>query len=206
LSTKKVRVNTLGESRQYGFDKLISFMPLRELLFILHQQIQFNRDLIEKIEYLGLIYGVVELDTHAKSNFFALTIPDSDIVFHRLTYLNDLNNLNAIDSNKYFLFEITYKNEAQKLEILQNLDEKLIYGLIKTNITKSKELKSLEVKSVDKAYVVYNHFHKRVVNLANEVLTKNDIFLGGRIGGHKYYNMDQVIMNCYEILGKFEDF
>ena len=206
LATKKVRVNTLGESRQYGFDKLISFMPLRELLFILHQQIQFSRDLIEKIEYLGLIYGVVELDTHAKSNFFALTIPDSDIVFHRLTYLNDLNNLNAIDSNKYFLFEITYKNEAQKLEILQNLDEKLIYGLIKTNITKSKELKSLEVKSVDKAYVVYNHFHKRVVNLANEVLTKNDIFLGGRIGGHKYYNMDQVIMNCYEILGKFEDF
>ena len=114
--------------------------------------------------------------------------------------------MNAINSNKYFLFEITYKNEAQKLEILQNLDEKLIYGLNKTNITKSKELKSLEVKSVDKAYVVYNHFHKRVVNLANEVLTKNDIFLGGRIGGHKYYNMDQVIMNCYEILGEFEDF
>ena len=67
-------------------------------------------------------------------------------------------------------------------------------------------IKSLEVKSVDKAYVVYNHFHKRVVNLANEILTKNDIFLGGRIGGHKYYNMDQVIMNCYEIIGEFEKF
>jgi protoporphyrinogen oxidase len=200
LIEKKVKVNCFEEINEYSFDKIISFMPLRELLMTLQSQILLKEKMIQKIEYLGLIYGVVELEPTAKSEFFALTIPDPEIVFHRITYLNDINNLSSNSGSKYYLFEITYKNLEQKLQILDNLTEKIIFGLEKTKVSPPSGFKSIEIRSIDKAYVVYNHFHKEVVNLANQILSQNNILIAGRLGGHNYLNMDQVIMDCYKIL------
>jgi|688.fasta_scaffold94053_4 protoporphyrinogen oxidase len=195
-------------SRDKHFDKVISTIPLVDLLQSGSniKQLSLLNSCGSSLEYLGIIYGVIEVQSVINNDIFAVTVPDSDIVFHRITYLNNLiDNEKTIQNLQHvFLFEISIEANNHRMMGKEEIGVEVLNGMRKAGITLEKEYVGLDVNFAEKAYVVYNHNHRNDVNRIINSLKEQNIYAVGRMGSHEYYNMDQVINNCQKIISEIK--
>jgi protoporphyrinogen oxidase len=195
-------------SRPQHFDKIISTIPLVDLLQLgaSIKQLSSLNSCSSNLEYLGIIYGVIEVKSVTNNDIFAVTVPDLDIVFHRITYLNKLidNEKSMEDLQHVFLFEISIEDDNDRIREKEEIGVEVLTGMRKAGMTTEMEYVGLDVNFAKKAYVVYNHNHRKDVDRIINTLNEQNIYAVGRMGSHEYYNMDQVINNCQKIISEIQ--
>lgn len=154
--------------------------------------INYGKDL----KYNSICIGVFTVAKDYSGNNFAFTIPDKDVIFHRISKLDFLGTNYKNKKGCTYLLEITF-NPKKKLDVKSDkVFEKCVEGLKKIKFIRSKnEILSNTFKTFSHAYVVYDLNHKKNTNFIKNFFKKENILLHGRFGSYKYLNSDQVIHN-----------
>ena len=196
----KLEIQTNNASNSKEYDKIITTIPLTSLIERCSniETISDLRSEINKLEYLGIIYGVIEVESVVDENIFAITVPDSNVIFHRISYLSNILGLNKNSKNKkhVFLFEISFLDKITLKTESKMLGDQILIGMRMCNLTVENKYNSIDFNIAEKAYVVYNLMHRKTVDKIIRTLRKDDVYPVGRFGSHEYLNMDQVMMNC----------
>jgi protoporphyrinogen oxidase len=196
----KLEIQTKNSSYSNEHDKIITTIPLTNMLegcSSIDSISDLNSE-IKKLEYLGIIYGVVEVESVIDENIFAITVPDSNIIFHRISYLSNILSLNKDSKNKkhVFLFEISFIDKSTLKTDIKLLGKQILEGMRLCNLTVENNYNFIDINMAEKAYVVYNLAHRRTVDTIIRTLRRAGIYPVGRFGSHEYLNMDQVMINC----------
>jgi protoporphyrinogen oxidase len=128
---------------------------------------------------------------------FALYIPDSEVIFHRLTRLNFLGDAYGGSSDVFnVMLEVTFR-PGSYLSTLSSEDilEKCLQGLEKLEIARKDELLASEIRTFEHAYVIYDLNHRKNV----DALLSRGIICHGRFGKFEYQNSDQVVKDSMDL-------
>lgn len=184
------------------FENFISTIPLKELInSIKSKEIpQEIQETTKKLKHLSLAFGLVLTTEKPKEKIFSLTVPDKEIIFHRLNYINFLEDFKS--ETHAYLYEITYWPENMiQTSLIKN---KVIDGLMTMGlITDQNSIVDFSCHFSKYAYVVYDLDHRENVDQVRKFLESRKILTVGRFGSHEYYNMDQVILQVKNLTDNY---
>ncbi len=177
-------------------DKIVSTIPLDNLTKIYSNKNAKIKSYGEELKYNSICIGIFTVSKDYSGNNFAFTIPDKDVIFHRISKLDFLGTNYMHNNGCTYLLEITYNPKTSFNIKKDQILEKCINGLKRIKFIKSKkEILSHTFKSFSHAYVVYDLNHKKNTNFLKNFFKNESILLHGRFGSYKYLNSDQVIHN-----------
>jgi protoporphyrinogen oxidase len=187
-----------GSERRY--DTIISTIPPQELVRILGNLVEDSvRDAVSQLKYNSIVISALRFRKDRLGDNFAVNIPDSDIIFHRLSKLNflgmDHTGLNTL------LAEVTFR-KGDGIDALSDagITAKIIDDLVKLNLVDRDDFILSDLKRFEYAYVIYDVNHRKNMSLIKDYLEKRlGIILCGRFGTFEYLNMDAVILQAMEI-------
>ncbi len=182
----------LTDKGTYNYDNLISTIPLKELIIMIHDE---ENDLDYTSVYninLG-IKGKCPIDYHW------LYFPEKEIPFYRVGVPTNVNNKMSPNDTYSLSIEIAYKGNS-------SIDlKKIISALKKYNLIKSSKdiiiRKDIDIKY---AYVIYNHRRNQILHNYLNDLEKHNIFCTGRYGKWHYSFVSQDIMDAYGLVERIK--
>ena len=198
---KKIVITSKGKIE---CDKLISTIPLNELCKINYQT---PNDILKKskeLKYNSIIISLVNVKGNIAGKNFAFTVPDKEIIFHRISKLDFLGKKYSIKGSTSFLVEITFK-QRDIISKMKNskIINKIFKGMVKLNFCKKfSDINFYEIKKFKYAYVIYDLNHRSNVDNILNYFEKNKIFNAGRFGSWEYLNSDQVIFQSENLIKK----
>lgn len=178
------------KQNKYKADKIISTIPMRELVRY-YSALPFHIKMLwsNELKHNSIYITVVNVKNNNSGNHFAFMIPDSDVIFHRISKLDFLGQ-HIPDSTTTYMVEVTVPAGAKIL----GLHGKIIKGLLKIGFIKAKsEINFIKTRYFSHAYVIYNLPHKDITSRIKAYFKAEGIELTGRFGKHEYQNMDTVI-------------
>jgi protoporphyrinogen oxidase len=182
-------------------DRLVSTIPLSNLANLVEPD---NTDIINasnSMMYNSIHIVILKIKGDRLQDQFALYVPDSEVIFHRLSRLNFLGEEYGLGSDTLNLMaEITFRPDS----FISTLDSdqilsRTIAGLDKLGIAMETEILEAEVKTFEYAYVIYDLLHRERTDLLLNWANNLDITCHGRFGKFEYQNSDQVVADSFHL-------
>lgn len=190
-----------GESREY--DRIISTIPIIDLFNCLENVNLKTRSLVGQLRYNSIIIVLVCLSVPRSHNFSAIYIPDADIIFHRVCYMDYFSNFNSPEGCSSLLTEITF----QKGDELGDLSDKqladlVVEGLVRLGLIKKIDVINVCVKKQEYGYVVNDLGYEERLHKIHEYLQQIDLPFCGRFAEFRYLNMDDCVSSAFKVAHK----
>jgi protoporphyrinogen oxidase len=185
------------------YDLVISTIPLTVLTKALGSIVPDRvREAVNGLKYNSIVICALNIDKDCLGDNFAIMIPDKEIIFHRLSKINFLNqNPDVKSSSTTLLAEITYRkggliDDMSDIEI----ENRVLRDLEKLKFIDKEESKlSFDVKRFEYSYIIYDLNYNRNIKIINDFYNNElQIILCGRFGEFRYLNMDAVIRNSLD--------
>ncbi|MDH4099009.1 MAG: FAD-dependent oxidoreductase [Nitrospirota bacterium] len=200
--TKTVIFND-GEKR-VGYRRLISTIPLPELIRLLPQHPAEVKTAVERLRHNSIAVVNLGINRAVLTDKHWVHFPEKDISFFRISFPgNFTDGLNPPETSS-IQAEVSY-DAAQPPE-REELLQKVISDLVKTGIIDGKD--EILVKDVfyqKYGYVVYDHHRRDSVKTLHDYLNSLDIYPCGRYGAWEYLWSDEAMQSgrrTAESLGK----
>jgi protoporphyrinogen oxidase len=187
--------------------RLISTIPLPNLIQLLPDVPQSVIDTSEELKFNSIHIVMLQFKKDRLIDQFALYIPDSEVIFHRLTRLNFLGEAYGGNSDVFnVMLEVTFR-PGSYLSTLSSEDilERCLQGLEKLEIANREELLASEVRTFDHAYVIYDLNHRKNVDTLLRYVSSRGIICHGRFGKFEYQNSDQVVKDSMDLAKQIND-
>ena len=186
----KVAWTANGES--YRWERLVSTMPLPELLRVIEGTPPELLELVERLDYLSLrveflLVGRQLLDVPQR-----IYVPDPEIPPHKIAF-NHTSSAHLAELPRHAIMaEVSYSREKtiERETIAQRTVEALIEMGVLRSVNDVVWKGHVEVKY---AYPVYTHERQDIVQEIRRYLEPFDIYTLGRFGGWEYINSDHCI-------------
>jgi len=189
------------------YDLVISTIPVQTLIEV-YNKTSIPKKVIKAVKdlkYNSIVIACVNVKKDNLSNNFAITVPDKDIIFHRVSKLNFLGDTYCRkDGSTTLMVEITYRANS----IVDKMNDEAITKKIVNELEKVKFINSrwdvnfIDIKRLEYAYVIYDLNHRKNMDLIKKYFTSQGIKLCGRFGEFEYLNMDTVIKYAKELSKK----
>lgn len=188
---------------EYKADKLINCMPLHELFKYIESPLNIKHTL-DKMLYNSIYIVLVRASFDSIGDRFAITLPDKDIIFHRLSKLNFLGEKYAPkDGKSTLLVEITFRpNSYLSTLSKKQIKEKVIKDLDICGFVKEKDIDDIAVEKYKYAYVIYDLLHRKNTDKVLKYLKSVGIESNGRFAQFEYLNSDQIALNSMNLAKK----
>ncbi|ASA78492.1 NAD(P)/FAD-dependent oxidoreductase [Thermococcus sp. 5-4] len=186
--------------RELEFDKLISTIPLQELINVLDDVPHEVEDAVNNLKFNSLITIGIGLDKPKLNSLSWLYIPDKEILTHRVSFPSNYSPYVAPESKSSILAEITYR-EGDKVSKMNDTEiaERTIEELNRLGIIKRDDVVLTTVYRFKYAYVIYDIEYKKQLKIVHNYLTKLGITSTGRFGSWEYANMDAVVKMARDV-------
>ncbi len=187
--------------------RVISTIPLPNLIQLLPDVPQSVIDTSEELKFNSIHIVMLQFKKDRLIDQFALYIPDSEVIFHRLTRLNFLGEAYGGNSDVFnVMLEVTFR-PGSYLSTLSSEDilERCLQGLEKLEIANREELLASEVRTFDHAYVIYDLNHRKNVDTLLRYVSSRGIICHGRFGKFEYQNSDQVVKDSMDLAKQIND-
>ncbi|MCG9966633.1 FAD-dependent oxidoreductase [Pelotomaculum terephthalicicum JT] len=182
-----------------NYNKIVSTIPMTELIRVLPNVPQEVTVASNALMNNSIAVIFLKVSSDNIGNNFSITIPDKDVLAHRISKLDFLGPINSNETN--LLVEVTFRDKDiisemsdEKLLELIDLDLKRI-GLL----NESTIILDAEIRRVPYAYVIYDLNYQNNTDIIKKYLKLLGITIHGRFGTFEYLNMDQVIANSKEL-------
>ena len=188
-----ITYDTGGGYEQVRCRRLVSTIPLNLLIHMLEPFAAPKiSNLVKELDYVSLYVTVLKVPNHDCFNALAVTFPDPNLSFHRITKLNFLGESYSTPNTTYLMVETSQKKnirQKQPKEITDNTikqlkDNKLIPA--SCDVTGS-------TKFFKFAYPIYNLEHKTCVPSILKWIKSLGILTLGRFGTWEYLNTDAIV-------------
>ena len=188
------------DNGEYNAKRIINCMPLHELFKCLEAPKSITETL-EKMLYNSIYIVLVRVNADTIGDRLAITIPDKDIIFNRLSKLNLLGkDYNPGDGKSTLLIEITFRPQSYLSTLSkQQIKNRVIKDLINCGFVKNDDIDDIIVKKYKYAYVIYDLLHRCNTDKVLNYLQSIGIKSNGRFAQFEYMNSDHVAVNSKKL-------
>jgi protoporphyrinogen oxidase len=185
----------------YEFDRLISTIPLQELLNALDNVPVEVENAIKDLRYNSLITVMIGVYVSKLNDISWLYVPDEEVVFNRISFPSNYSDEVMPEGKSSVLAEITCFGED---DIWSMNDSEIMDIVIKqldnTGIIDKNTVCFGEVRRFKYAYVIYDLNYNKNMEIVTEYFKEMGIELVGRFSEFKYLNMDACVRSAMEFV------
>ncbi len=179
------------ENNKYEYSKLISTMPLKELLRIIKKP-YLNFD-YNKLKHISTLITNCVLK-HKRREFDWVYLPQNEFEFYRAGYYKYLNYTAC------YLEKTINKNESPSIDMLK---ENIYFTLKKLGLIENeKEIEYISIKKIPISYIIFNSYREKNIRIIYKTLEINNIYLSGRYAKWTYSSMSEDILNSINTIKK----
>ncbi len=184
---------------RYRFNKVISTIPLPEMLRLLTPLPDRVRKALSELRYTSLFNVNLGLSTKLKSTKHWIYFPQKDISFYRLGISTNFSQSMAPPGCSSIYFEASYTkdNPIDKKNIIN-----AIYGDCKKIgfPIREEDVKVVDSNDIKYGYCVYDKKRDAAVNIIQGYLNKHNVFSIGRYGAWRYASMENVMSEARDLV------
>ncbi len=179
------------------FDKIVSTIPLFELVSALKDVPEEVGDAVSALKYNSLITVMIGVDAPKLNDISWLYIPDRDVKAHRVSFPSNYSPCVAPDGKSSVLAEITC-TEGDEIwrKSDENIAREVILELDALKILDKDAVCYSSVRRSKYAYVIYDLNYPSNIETANRYFNEIGVDLCGRFSQFRYLNMDACIRNA----------
>jgi UDP-galactopyranose mutase len=202
LNQKIIRINLKDkkiytEKEVYSFEKIISTIPLKELVKIIEDAPKEIKDMGGKLVANKACAVLLGINRKNISPYNFLYIPQKDILPYRLSFPMNSSEKTVPDGASSICAEYVYIEDKKLTN--EEIIEKTINDLIRLGILKNKEEVTFKkIVEINPSYVIFDFERRRILEVIKEYLKKNRVCLLGRYGRWEYAAMEDVILQGKE--------
>jgi protoporphyrinogen oxidase len=189
-------------------DKVISSMPLNELMLALNFVPENIKKVARGLRYRDMIIVALEIPENDLGNCMEqyksdswIYVQDKKVCFGRIQLLNNWSPYVVVDNRNYVLEMECFCTEGDTLWLMADnlVIQKVIEDLIECGFLKEhKNIQSGFVRRIQKAYPIYTEGYSNVGEIQKFVNDIDNLYCIGRNGQHHYNNMDHSMMTGLE--------
>jgi len=194
-SGTEVRVKYMkeGKIRETSSDKIISSIPLPDLVGILHDPPEDVSKAAGSLAYNSLVCVNIGVKMPDIIDKHWLYFPEEEFVFNRMSFPMNFSEHTTPRGRSSILVEVTHRETSVDPE---GIRERVIEDLRKTEIiTDGDEIEVCDTSAFKYAYVIYDLDHEKNVGIIHEYLERSNIVPVGRFGEWEYFNMDKALLS-----------
>jgi protoporphyrinogen oxidase len=194
ISLKGKFVIVGGEKIYY--DKIVSTMPLPELLSVVSDLPSAIRGLGKKLNWTSVLNINIGVNRKGISKSHWVYFPEKKFPFYRAGFYGNFSGRLCPSGTSSMYIEIAYKNRRIDAE---KSYENAIRGLIESGILKrGDKIVSKCILDIPFGYVIYDADRETALQPILKFLKKNSVLSTGRYGGWKYSTMEDAILDGRE--------
>lgn len=188
--------------KEVFYDKLISTIPLPELVRIIEEPPTEIRNAAKGLKYTSDFCVNIGIDNSDLQKKHWIYFPEKRFPFLRISMPQNLSPCTVPERKSAIQTEIFYSKSKRinKKTIVQHVIDILVeLGYIRN----SEEIVFINTKDIKYAYVIYTHDRKKNVQIIHDFLKKNNVYPAGRFGEWQYLWMDQAILSGKNVASEF---
>lgn len=201
--TKKADKFTISTiDHEYEADKLISTMPIHELVNVYEGSTEEVKSITDRLRYNSIIIAFVKMPYDLCGENFAYMIPDKNVIFHRISKMDFLGSeYHHSENEATYMVEVTYrKNDYNDNLSEEELKNRIREGLVSIGFARNTDdAEFIDITRYQYAYVIYDLEHTQNMTYLRNFFNKEGITLNGRFGNFEYWNMDRILRESLEL-------
>jgi UDP-galactopyranose mutase len=186
----------LANGEERGYDRLVSTLPLKELVKGLKGTPEAIKKAGDGLRHVSVLCVNLGIKGPWLSPAHWIYYPEDKYVFYRAGFYSNF----AEESSEYqsVVLEITHKPGLDS-EAIENLAEKAIDQFKKTGLlTSDHSIEYIGTMKIPCAYVIYDAHRKKAVPMITKFLEKNNIYSIGRYGRWEYSSIEDALRGGLE--------
>lgn len=175
------------------YDRLISTLPLPELIKLLDRVPDGVRGATDNLRYVSVLNINLGIDRANISDRHWIYFPEVDFIFYRVGFTSNFSPRMAQEGKSSIYTEISYspKEPVDRDKALARVIKDLIEARI---IDSARGISVRQVLDLKYAYVIMDHNHEEALRIIQKFLRTNNIHSIGRYGGWDYLSMEDSIL------------
>ena len=189
------------DSGEHNYEKLVSTMPLPELLDKIQRLPAGINDAGKKLAYASVLcinLGIKPKKLNKNHKFSWVYFPEKQFPFYRVGFYNNFSGKSVPPGCISLYIELSYPGKPGNNipELTTGLYNRVLSGLRECGIiSKGDEIITRNVLPIKYAYVVYDGYREQALNKILAYLNKNNIYSIGRYGAWKYSYIEESILD-----------
>jgi UDP-galactopyranose mutase len=189
----RIKYQERGKTMETASEKIISSIPLPELVKILHDPPYEVEKAARSLVYNSLVCVNIGVKRPDITDKHWLYFPEDRYIFNRISFPMNFSRHTTPRERSSILVEVTHREDSIDPE---ETKEQVIDDLRKTGIlTEKDEIEVSDTTTFKYAYVIYDLDHKKNVRIIHSYLKRNNIIPIGRFGEWEYLNMDKALLS-----------
>jgi UDP-galactopyranose mutase len=189
----KVRYEREGETREISAEKVLSSIPLPDLVDRLHDPPEEVVKAAGALIYNSLVCVNIGVRTPEIIDKHWLYFPEEDLIFNRISFPMNFSEHTTPGDASSLLVEVTHREESLDLEKAR---DRVMDDLINTGILEEEDvIEVCDTSAFKYAYVIYDLDHAKNVRIIHDYLERVNVVPIGRFGEWEYFNMDKAILS-----------
>ncbi len=191
-----------GEDER-AYERIICAMPIFDLAAALEGLPTEVRGAVDSLKYNSLIVVMVGVAQPKLTEQFAVYVPQSDLLFHRLCFYGYFGNNYVPEGTSSVVAEIT-ANEGDAVWSMtdEQVAGHVVDGLAREGFLEKKDVILTDVQRTKYAYVIYDIDYEKNLGIIYEYCKQQGIELCGRFAEFVYYNSDGVIRSAKTVAAR----
>lgn len=192
------RIAVTEDGREYGWDFLVSSMPLPILVRVVDGTPQEVIDMADELEYMSLRVELLLVGRRLDTSIQRIYCADPDIPPHK-TALNHNSSDSLRARDRHAIMAEVSVSEEKQVDV-ESIAPRTIEWLCDLGVLESPDdIIWRDHVDVTFAYPVYTHRRPALVEGIKEWLAERDIYSLGRFGSWKYINSDKCVKEGLEL-------
>jgi UDP-galactopyranose mutase len=189
----KVRYEREGETKEISAEKVLSSIPLPDLVDRLHDPPEEVVKAAGALIYNSLVCVNIGVRTPEIIDKHWLYFPEEDLIFNRISFPMNFSEHTTPGDASSLLVEVTHREESLDLEKAR---DRVMDDLINTGILEEEDvIEVCDTSAFKYAYVIYDLDHAKNVRIIHDYLERVNVVPIGRFGEWEYFNMDKAILS-----------
>lgn len=191
-----------GEKESRTYDKLVSTIPIFDLISYLDKVPEKVKKALRNLKYNSLITVMIGLDQDLP-DYTAVYVPQKEFLTNRIAFPSTFSKSNVPAGKSSVIAEITTNPKDVSWRLSEKeIIERVADDLEKMGIINKKNILFKKAARSKYAYVVYDKDYKKNVKIVTDFAEKTGIEICGRFAEFEYLNMDACIESALETANK----
>ncbi len=189
----KIRYEREGETREISAEKVLSSIPLPDLVDMLHDPPEEVVKAAGALVYNSLVCVNIGVRTQGIIDKHWLYFPEDDLIFNRISFPMNFSKHTTPGNASSLLVEVTHRENSVDLDCIR---DQVLEDLVKTGILEEEdEIEVCDTSAFKYAYVIYDLDHAKNVGIIHDYLESVNVVAIGRFGEWEYFNMDKALLS-----------
>jgi len=189
----KVKYRKEGNIREVSSEKVLSSIPLPDMVNILHDPPEEVVKAAGSLVYNSLVCVNIGFKRPDIIDKHWLYFPEDEFIFNRISFPMNFSKHTTPEGRSSILVEVTHREASVDPGRIR---DRVIEDLTKTGIiTERDEIEVCDTATFKYAYVIYDLDHRKNVGIIHDYLESVNIVPIGRFGEWEYFNMDKALLS-----------